>query len=85
MTTNLKIMNLCKIPTQDKKFRTSMDPTISTRNSGNTDLFMNSQMAISISTTSHINHTQKSIQQSIFPIDFIFIGDLIIDTKKTET
>ena len=62
-----------------------MNPTTLTKNLGNIDLFMNSQIIIPISTTSHINHTQKSIRQSILPIDFIFIGDLIIDTKKTET
>ena len=40
-----------------------MDPTIPTRNFENIDLFMDSQMAIPISTTSFINHTKRSIQQ----------------------
>ena len=82
MTTNPEIMNLCKIPTQDKKLRTPMDPTIPTRNSGNIDQFMNSQMAIPISTASPINHTQRSIQQSTFPIKFDFTGGSITNTKR---
>ena len=43
MTKILEIMDLCKIPIQDKKPRTPMDPTIPTRNSGNIDLFMDPQ------------------------------------------
>ena len=83
MTTNPIIMNLCKIFIQNKEPRIFMNPTIPTRNFENIDLFMDPQMAIPISTASHINHTQRSIQQSIFPIDFIFIGGSIIGTKKS--
>ena len=82
MTTNPKIMNLCKTPIQNKKSRTPMNPTTLTRNSGNIDLFMNPQMAIPIPTASSKNHTQRSIQKSIFPIDFTFIGGSITDIKR---
>ena len=83
MTTNLEIMNLYKTSTQDKKLRTLMDSTTPTRNSGNIDLFMDSQMAIPISTAPFKNHTQRSIQNSIFPIDFTFIGGSITGIKKS--
>ena len=83
MTKTLKIMNLCKIFIQNKKFRIFINLTIFTRNFENIDLFMNSQMTISISTASHINYTQRSIQQLIFPIDFIFTDGSIIGIKKS--
>ena len=71
MTINPKIMNLYKIPIQDKRFRTPMDPTTPSRNSGNIDQFINSQMAIPISTVSLINHTKINSTINIF--NWIFL------------
>ena len=80
MTTNPEIMNLWKILLQNKKFRTPMDLTTPTRNSGNIDLLMNPQMTIPI--VPPINQTQRSIQQSTFSVKFVFTGVSITNKKR---
>ena len=79
MITNSEIMDLCKILFQDKEPRTPTDPTTPTRNSGNIDLLMDSQMASP--TVPFINHTQRSIQQSTFLVKFVFTSVSITNTK----
>ena len=46
MTKNPKTMDFCKTPTQNKKPRTSMDPTTPTRSSGNIDLLMDCKVGL---------------------------------------
>ena len=70
MTTILNSMDLCKIPLPNEKLRTLR--TLRTPRT-QTD-FVDSEIAIPTAITPPKNHSQRSINQSIFPFMFEFIG-----------